>query len=105
MGDLSACFNIVLIGKTIILITSLSGMLVHSQAMQEKVLKKTTPMFFFVLTPDIVPCPAITFCCSKDWRKPYQSSRDRNIICFEEREQPASIKSCSLVTVAWMSRN
>jgi hypothetical protein len=41
----------------------------HSQAMQEKVLKKTTPMFFFVLTPDIVPCPAITFCCSKDWRK------------------------------------
>jgi hypothetical protein len=41
--------------------------------MQEKVLKKTTPMFFLVLTPDIVPCPAITFCCSKDWRKTFLS--------------------------------
>jgi hypothetical protein len=59
----------------------------HSQAMQEKVLKKTTtPMFLFLLTLDCCLCPAITFCCSTRTGIHFQPrAGDRNIICFEER--------------------
>jgi hypothetical protein len=90
MNRMNFCFNFVLVAKNYPNCVPLWNAR-HSQAMQEKVLQKNHANVSSLLTPDFCLCPAITFCCSKDWDPLPAESRDRNIIFFEERERPASM--------------